>query len=355
MQISLCMIVKNEEDTLRRCLESVKELVDEIIIVDTGSTDRTKQIAAEFTDKVYDFEWINDFSAARNYAFSKASKDFAMWLDADDVIPDYSRQLFLNLKKSFNNQFDVIYLPYHIAFDNKGKATYRYYRERIVRMSLNPVWVEPVHEYIKLESNKKYTWETPIEHRKIKAGSSKRNLEILSNHIKSGCEVSPRMTYYYARELMDHSEYKDAVHYFEKFLNDGKGWIEDNIQACLSLSYAYNRLGDKQNEQMSALRALSYATDRGEIFCRLGDIALSKNELNSARFWYETAANTPLPKNSLGFVQTDYYDYIPYMQLCVVYYRLGDMEKSRYYNEKAGNIKPDDSAYLFNRRLFDIK
>ena len=70
--ISLCMIVKNEEKLLARCLDSVAGLMDEIIIVDTGSTDRTKEIAARYTDKIYDFEWVQDFSAARNFAFSKA-------------------------------------------------------------------------------------------------------------------------------------------------------------------------------------------------------------------------------------------------------------------------------------------
>ncbi|NLG25997.1 MAG: glycosyltransferase, partial [Clostridiales bacterium] len=66
--ISLCMIVKNEEETLPRCLSCVRDAVDEIVVVDTGSTDRTKQVAAAFTDKIYDFQWIDDFSAARNAA-----------------------------------------------------------------------------------------------------------------------------------------------------------------------------------------------------------------------------------------------------------------------------------------------
>ena len=60
--ISLCMIVKNEEKVLSRCLDSVKEIVDEIIIIDTGSTDKTKEIAKKYTNKVLDFKWINDFS-----------------------------------------------------------------------------------------------------------------------------------------------------------------------------------------------------------------------------------------------------------------------------------------------------
>ena len=59
--VSLCMIVKNEEKVLARCLDSIADLMDEIIIVDTGSTDRTKEIAKEYTDKIYDFQWINDF------------------------------------------------------------------------------------------------------------------------------------------------------------------------------------------------------------------------------------------------------------------------------------------------------
>ena len=72
--ISLCMIVKNEEKVLARCLDSIADLMDEIIIVDTGSSDNTKEIAKKYTDKIYDFAWIDDFSAARNYSFSKATK-----------------------------------------------------------------------------------------------------------------------------------------------------------------------------------------------------------------------------------------------------------------------------------------
>ena len=73
--ISLCMIVKDEEQTISTCLESVKSVVDEIIIVDTGSTDGTKEIVKKYDAKVYDFQWIEDFSAARNFAFSKATKE----------------------------------------------------------------------------------------------------------------------------------------------------------------------------------------------------------------------------------------------------------------------------------------
>lgn len=92
--ISLCMIVKNEERLLARCLDSVADLMDEIIIVDTGSTDQTKEIAARYTDKIYDFEWVQDFSAARNFAFSKATKEYIYSADADEVLDEENREVF---------------------------------------------------------------------------------------------------------------------------------------------------------------------------------------------------------------------------------------------------------------------
>ena len=71
---SLCMIVKNEEKVLERCLKSLAPYMDEIIIADTGSSDATKKIAQKYTDKVYDFEWTGNFSDARNFVASKATK-----------------------------------------------------------------------------------------------------------------------------------------------------------------------------------------------------------------------------------------------------------------------------------------
>ena len=84
--ISLCMIVKNEEAVIGRCLASIKDLVDEINIVDTGSTDRTRQIVQQFSVRLFDFEWIHHFAAARNFSFQQATKDYILWLDEDDVL-----------------------------------------------------------------------------------------------------------------------------------------------------------------------------------------------------------------------------------------------------------------------------
>jgi len=98
--LSLCMIVKDEEDCLARCLMSVMPVVDEIIIVDTGSTDRTKVIAKTYGAKVYDFEWTNDFSEARNFSLSEATGDWILVLDADETISALDYDRLINIVKN---------------------------------------------------------------------------------------------------------------------------------------------------------------------------------------------------------------------------------------------------------------
>lgn len=97
--LSLCMIVKNEEEYIRSALESVKDAVDEIVIVDTGSTDNTKGICACYTDKIYDLEWKEDFSEARNFSLEKAAGDWILWLDADE-------RLVIKDKKAFQKRLN---------------------------------------------------------------------------------------------------------------------------------------------------------------------------------------------------------------------------------------------------------
>ena len=99
--VSLCMIVKDEEANLARCLASVKPIVDEMVVVDTGSTDRTRDIAEFFGAWVYEFEWSGDFAEARNFSLSKAKGDWILIMDADEIISplDYGRFRKLVAKK----------------------------------------------------------------------------------------------------------------------------------------------------------------------------------------------------------------------------------------------------------------
>ncbi len=91
MKINLVMIVKNEERSLERCLRTVDNLVDEVILVDTGSTDKTMEIAKEMGAKVYTFAWVDDFSAARNFALDQSDADWNLVLDGDEYLRAVTR------------------------------------------------------------------------------------------------------------------------------------------------------------------------------------------------------------------------------------------------------------------------
>jgi glycosyltransferase involved in cell wall biosynthesis len=148
--ISLCMIVKNEEDTLARCLSSVVNFVDEIIIVDTGSTDRTKEIARPFTSDIYDFAWIDDFAAARNYAFSQATMEYILWLDADDFLREKDRSNLAKLKHTLDPSVDSVTMEYHLDHDEYGNVTVKNRRNRLVKRSNSFRWIGRVHEYLEV-------------------------------------------------------------------------------------------------------------------------------------------------------------------------------------------------------------
>ena len=106
------MIVKNEESVLARCLDSVASMMDEIIIVDTGSTDRTKEIAAQYTSRIYDFTWCDDFSAARNYAFSLATMEYIYCPDADEYLDLENQRRFLRLKGALLPEIEIVQMNY---------------------------------------------------------------------------------------------------------------------------------------------------------------------------------------------------------------------------------------------------
>ena len=179
--LSLCMIVKDEEYFLARCLEAVRDHVDEIIIVDTGSTDNTRSIAANFSDKIYDFEWVDDFSAARNYSLEQATGDWILVLDADELIAELD---LLRIRETINNANDDAYFLIQYNYNNdplvkdwvpvteqsQYSAGYRGYRRnpigRLFRAACNIHFQGAVHEIIdhSLAGLRVSTLEIPIHH-----------------------------------------------------------------------------------------------------------------------------------------------------------------------------------------------
>ncbi len=349
--ISLAMIVKNEEDTLERCLKSAESFIDEIIIADTGSTDKTKQIAAKFTDKIYDFEWCDDFSAARNFAFGKATGDYVMWLDADDVIEGKNVSAFAELKNSLNELSpDVVMCKYDIDFDENGAPAFTYYRERIFRRTANLKWQGFVHECIAPQGKIIYS-DCAISHRKEKE-SGRRNLELYQKTIFNRQLVSTREKYYYGRELFYNRLYKESICILEDVLTDSSLWKTDAIGAC-QLIYDCNLALKKYDAALAAaLKSFSYGLPRAEILCRIGDIFEMKREYKTAAYWYEAAVVSPDVSKEGGFSHPAYKTFVPFIELSVCYYNLGEKELAKKYHNRAKEISPNHPAVLHNEKYF---
>lgn len=350
MTISLCMIVRDEEDVLARCLASVEEIADEIIVVDTGSVDHTPEIARDYGAKVLEFPWQDDFAAARNYSFAQAEMDYILWLDADDVLLAEDRELLLQLKKTENPWFDLVMMPYHVGFDSAGRPNFTYQRERLFRREAGFRWKGAVHEAI-APAGRILHYPAAVTHKKEKSGDPDRNLRIYRKMERERQPFSPRDRYYYGRELAAHGLDTEAAAVFCNFLDRGDGWAENCVGACLDLAGCYERLG-RMREQLAALcRSFSYGLPRPEICCAIGDCYLKQNAVREAAYWYHTAADCPLGSRE-GFCRPDYRDFIPYVQLSVCYDRLKDRERALVYHEKAKRIKPDDPAVLYNEQYF---
>lgn len=349
--ISLCMIVKNESEVLARCLDSIRDAVDEIIIIDTGSDDNTREIARRYTDHVYDFEWIDDFSAARNYSFSKASMDYCMWLDADDVLAPEARAALCALKETLDPSVAVVMMKYDTAFDASGRAALSYYRERLIRRGAGMSWAGAIHEAIAPVGKVLHT-DIAVSHRKLHAGDPDRNLRIFEKLLARGQPLCPREQFYYARELFWHGQYEKAAQVLRTFLDGGQGWIENNIEACRQLAACLRQLGDESGALRALLRSLEYDAPRAELCCDIGAHFLERQAYHQAIFWYRTAASCKRCDATGAFVCADCYDYIPFLQLCVCFDRLGDHSRAKGYNNLAAVIRPGSAAVLHNRSYF---
>lgn len=350
--ISLCMIVKNEEKTLGRCLESVRDLVEEINIVDTGSTDKTKEICRKFKANIYDFEWIEDFSAARNFAFSKATKEYILWLDADDVILEADRIKFKQLKKQLDNEIDVVMMRYNLGSDEKGNAVTTFYRERLLKRSKDFKWKDPIHEYISF-GGKVINTDIAITHKKIHRGSD-RNLKIFEKMIAEGKELSNRNIFYYARELYFNGKFDAAIEYYLKFLETEDGLMSNYIDSCIDLSNCYKAKKEYKKALSALLKSFEFDTPRAEICCQLGAYYKSKEDYTKAIFWYKLASTLERPKENWGSVSPDCYGYIPYMELCACYFKSGNLAEAIKNNDKAGEYKPEDPLVLHNKKYFKM-
>ncbi len=210
MKISTCLIVKNESDNISRCLTSVKTVSDEIIIVDTGSTDDTIEIAQRFGARAYFYEWDNNFSNAKNFALNKATGDWIIFLDADEYFDANTPKNLLHVLKRINNnkEYDaILFKMYHTEGYNgriiSVNPTVRAFRGHNKIRFFGAIHEQPLNKDNTLYAADITDYSLVIYHTGYSSvllpEKVNRNLEILKNEIANNNITN--LTYYYMSSI----------------------------------------------------------------------------------------------------------------------------------------------------------
>lgn len=345
--LSICMIVKDEEKVLERCLESLYGIANEIIIVDTGSIDKTKEIAERFTNQVYDFEWINDFSKARNYAASKAKGEWIFVIDADEYV---ERESFITFKESLKTEYEEydVLAPQIVSFVGyKASKTILNYHGRIYRNNGMIHYTRSIHETLvhknkeliigKLEFNvyhSGYTDEIVKEKDK-----NKRNLEILlANKNKKAIDY-----FYLGNEYASQNRRVKAIEYYKKAFqkqpNHQVEWDKKLLVNLISCLYKEKR----NQEALSVAQASSekYPNHADYIYYR-GLIYFNLNEYEKAKVLFEQILQG---KNQLEVDSSlDILELLPMLHLAEIYEER-NIQKSVEYYSKVVSMTENNTAY----------
>ena len=349
-EISLCMIVKDEEMVISRAIICANQFVDEIIIVDTGSTDRTEELASVLGAKIYHYDWCNDFSKARNFAFSKATKDYIFWMDADDYITPQNTQLIMNLKKSLKyDEVDFVSMKYSLSLDSTGNTNTSLSRNRIVKRENNYKWIGKIHEYLEVWG-KNLNTNICIHHGKVKPIVD-RNIKYYERMESKGDNFTLRDRLYYGNELYYSGKYEEAIIQFRIFLESDSGWVEDIKTASANLCSCYEKVGMLEEIKEIILKSFKEDIPRADLCCKLAECFFEENKISQAIYWYKHARECIPENNCMGYDFVDYYTWIPTIQLVLCYSILEKYEEAYYYNELTGIYKKNNHKVESNRQF----
>lgn len=234
MKIGAVIIAKNEEEIVRNMLESIKDF-DEIVFVDTGSTDKTIEIAKEYTDKIFHFEWCDDFAAARNFAIQNATADWLQSIDCDHWMMNTIDEVRAEVARAEEGGHVSAFVG-----SMYGGTKFSHYGTTLFKRE-GAFWTGKVHEYLTPRPTFYSTLNKGIGYSGNHYKDPDRNLRILLSYEDKG----PRQMFYLGRELYERKRYDEAVVWLEKYLEKGT-WSAEIAEAHLTIArcHWFSKRGD---------------------------------------------------------------------------------------------------------------
>lgn len=351
--VSLCMICKNEIHNIESLIRSVCPVIEQVVVVDTGSTDGTLEIlrslAQEYRNlQIEKFEWVKDFSAARNYSFSFARNEWVFWLDCDDQIDPVELKKFKD-NELLRTDVDCWVLDYVYSRLPNGDPYTILGRERFVRRSLNPRWHGAIHETIGIWNMRQrhYSGLQVLHERTGKAYDINRNVDILESEYRKNPN-DPRTAYYLGKELFDRIDPR-GLEVLKRYLTlEGRYW-DDEINARFRLAcddLVNGRLTEAVNHA-EKIYHLDHTRLRAECYWIYGNVEQRLRNFRVAIRWYERCLDGEPP--SPRVLNREYYSWNPMFRIAECYRDLGDVPKAIVWYNKVSGIIPSDNP--MNREL----
>lgn len=287
------MIVKNEEALLAECLDSLKAAMDEINIVDTGSTDRTKEIAASYTDRIFDFQWTGSFSDARNYSFSKATGDYIYCADADELLDESNQKKLLKLKEQLETAPEIEIVQMYYVNQLKNGSVYNFdreYRPKLFKRLRTFRWADPIHEQV---VTKPLVFDSDIEIIHRQQGShADRDLLAFERVLDRGEVLSERLQRMYAMELYkagNAQHLQKAAPYFMQQMEIAEAESDEFQMSGLIPALAALAVQDTNGFFKYACRLIT-VEPCSEICLQLARYFEQTGDKEEANLWYYNAA-----------------------------------------------------------------
>jgi glycosyltransferase involved in cell wall biosynthesis/2-polyprenyl-3-methyl-5-hydroxy-6-metoxy-1,4-benzoquinol methylase len=376
----MCLIVKNDEACLEQCILSFKDFVEEIVIVDTGSTDNTPEIAQKYASIFEVYTECNDedgkiksFADARNRSLSHATQKWVMWIDSDDILSggENLASIIANAEASQTiKRHDAVcfMFPYEYAYNDKNEVICVHYRERLFSNKNSFKAVNPVHEVFIPKDGQNVAFDrredVVYKHRRQYIGKvteSGRNLRILKKYVEEIGDSDARQLYYLGLEYFNVRDFDEATNCFTKYINLS-GWDDECCMACLKmvelceiqanytegLKWAFKAIETKENwsEGYFALARMFY------FIANKGGPYEHRNWEKCAHF-AKIGLSLP-PTKTLLFINPQEREHLIHLYLNMALSKLGDIEGALESANKGLQARSDDGMLLANKKFYEV-
>jgi glycosyltransferase involved in cell wall biosynthesis len=364
--LALTVICKNEEKHVERFCKSFEGIWDQLVVVDTGSTDKTVELFKKHGAEVHTFPWIFDFAAARNETLKHIKTDYWMWADLDDALHD--KETFLKFRDTLMSQGDLWLATYNYAHNERGESTCTFTRERVIKHNRDAKWQYFCHEGVQVGPTTKALlaqgW--AINHQRTDAdllADKGRNLKIFEHHGVD--KMDSRMLYYYGKELFEAGRVKESIGVLLRANQKPDLEKHDRIM-CIQYA-AFGLLQDNKNIETIDLCSNGLLMDpmRAEYWVLSADAYLKMNKLREALPYFHAAkaCEKHAEQVSVIFRHKDAYGPYPRNQIARIYFNLQYFEEAkteiaeclRLYPKDAEAKAISDQIAIEEKRIFGFK